>query len=304
MKRRTDSKRDLSAKRSPADLARQTILKNLRKVWQTLQLAAQFSPNCAENIHDLRVATRRTVAALRSFRRFVPKRDARRLRRDLRSLRRAAGEARDLDVLIQQLFEQKQNLSDTALPFVLRQAISRRFAAQAPLERMLRRLHKRRFPDRGQRLVKRIGWRGEGPIPAMHEYAASEIRNAAANLRQAISLRPLPETQLHALRIQAKWLRYTAELFASTIGTEAVTSAIQMTKELQTRLGVVTDNLATVRRVVPWASECPDQKTRAGFRRYLQLLRQASRRSVKDFRTWWTPQRVQKLATQLARLEN
>jgi CHAD domain-containing protein len=169
---------------------------------------------------------------------------------------------------------------------------------------MLRRLHKRRFPDRGQRLVKRIGWRGEGPVPTVREYATLEIGIAAANLRQALLSRSLQAKQLHALRIQAKRLRYTAELFAPAIGTEAVASAIQMAKELQTRLGVVTDNIATIRRVAPWESECPDQKTRAGFRRYLQSLRLASRTSVKDFRAWWTPQRVQKLATQLARFEN
>ena len=303
MTRRSDSKRADPAHCSPSELARRTISKNLRRVWQTLQLAARFSSNGEADIHDLRVATRRTVAALRSFRRFVPKRDARRLRRDLRRLRRAAGEARDLDVLIRQLFEQPHNLSDATLPFVLQQAMSRRFAAQAPLERMLRRLHKRRFPNRARRFVKRIEWRGAGPVPSVRDYAASEIRIAAANLRQAILSRSLSESQLHALRIQAKRLRYTAELFTPAFGTEAVTLAIRMAKELQTRLGVVTDNMATVRRVAPWASECPDQKTRAGFRRYLQSLRQASRRSIKDFRAWWTPQRVQKLATQLARLE-
>lgn len=124
MRRRSDSKRADPAYCSPSELARRTISENLRRVWQTLQLAAQFSSNCVEDMHDLRVATRRAVAALRSFRRFVPKRDTRRMRRDLRRLRRAAGEARDLDVLIQQLFEQKRSLSEETLSFDLQQALS------------------------------------------------------------------------------------------------------------------------------------------------------------------------------------
>src|SRR5262245_16207437 len=55
-------------------------------------------PNDPENVHQLRVATRRASAAVDIFGDLLPKRLFRRLKKRLRQLRRSAGAARDWDV--------------------------------------------------------------------------------------------------------------------------------------------------------------------------------------------------------------
>jgi len=56
-----------------------------------------------EDVHDMRVATRRMRAALRLFRDYLPKRTTARMMRELRWIALALGEVRDLDVLITQI---------------------------------------------------------------------------------------------------------------------------------------------------------------------------------------------------------
>src|SRR5207244_2166671 len=56
-----------------------------------------------ENVHQLRVATRRAAAALRIFLDCLPGRLHDKTRKALRGLRRAAGEARDWDVFFEHL---------------------------------------------------------------------------------------------------------------------------------------------------------------------------------------------------------
>ena len=56
-----------------------------------------------EYVHQLRVGTRRAAAALRIFRRLLAQAPRRKTRKNLRTLRRSAGEARDWDVFLDML---------------------------------------------------------------------------------------------------------------------------------------------------------------------------------------------------------
>src|SRR5262245_40123977 len=81
-----------------AEVARDVIAGRLAAVWNFLSLAAKH-PSRAEYVHDLRVWSRRSVATIDLFKSLLPHRRARRMRRRLIRVRRAAGLARDLDVL-------------------------------------------------------------------------------------------------------------------------------------------------------------------------------------------------------------
>ena len=94
-----------SAPDQPVDeVARRALAARLESVWQLLSRAADDEP-APEHVHQLRVATRRTAAACRVFERLARKKPLRQLEKQLRQLRRAAGVARDLDVLCQRLKE-------------------------------------------------------------------------------------------------------------------------------------------------------------------------------------------------------
>ena len=68
-----------------------------------LPLAAHLAEHDIEHVHRLRVATRRAVAALKLYRDCWPDKPARWMKKRLRKIRRAAGDARDLDVLADRL---------------------------------------------------------------------------------------------------------------------------------------------------------------------------------------------------------
>ena len=56
-----------------------------------------------EHVHRLRVSTRRAVAALKLYRDWLPPAKFRWVKKRLKKIRRAAGDARDLDVLAERL---------------------------------------------------------------------------------------------------------------------------------------------------------------------------------------------------------
>src|ERR1051326_1289302 len=93
---------DVSTGASIAKVAISTLNGRLDAVLHYLPLAA-LQPDDPENVHQLRVWTRRATAALRLYEHLVPKRQFAWLQKALRRIRRAANDARDCDVLIGRL---------------------------------------------------------------------------------------------------------------------------------------------------------------------------------------------------------
>jgi len=86
--------------------ARKALVVRLNAVEHFLKQAGQVSGRAgddAEAVHQLRIWTRRATAALRLFDEVLPRRTANWLKRKLRSIRQTAGEARDCDVLAEQV---------------------------------------------------------------------------------------------------------------------------------------------------------------------------------------------------------
>ena len=117
-----------------ADAARVVLAARFEVVRQYLPLAAEKPYEDREYVHQLRVGTRRAGAALKVFGDWLPRKHHRRAKRALRTLRRAAGGARDWDVFIQGLPEAKPLAAASgkpALDFLLGYAVGERAAAQA-----------------------------------------------------------------------------------------------------------------------------------------------------------------------------
>src|SRR6476659_4735118 len=86
--------------------ARRSLEPRLTIVAQSLPLAAHLAEHDIEHVHRLRVATRRAWAALKLYKDLLPSKPGRWMKKRLRKIRHAAGEARDLDVLGQRLSNQ------------------------------------------------------------------------------------------------------------------------------------------------------------------------------------------------------
>lgn len=268
-------------------------LKNrLRAVDEFLQLAARRAREDQEYVHQLRVSTRRAGAALRLFHEFVGEPHARRLRKPLRLIRRAAGEARDLDVLSARL---KNGESADQLQPLLRRLIAARDQAQRPIRRAYRKWGKtKRLRKRARRLVrdlKALAVETAGSVPPFCSWATRRLEEAVSEFLQAGRGDLSHVDELHRFRIQGKRLRYTVELVAAAFPREFRTEAYTLVEQLQERLGTVNDHAAAFRRFEAWLPHAETDEERRVLTRLVEHESQAAQAAEEQFRQWWTAQR-------------
>ena len=134
------------------DSARVSLAARLAAVAYWLPLAAEHADQDVEHIHRLRVSTRRAIAALKLYRDLLPRKPFRWLKKRLKKIRRAAGEARDLDVLAEWI-QQHDDAYHPALSIVT----AERTAAQPAVVDATRRcLHDERLIRNTRKLLLRI----------------------------------------------------------------------------------------------------------------------------------------------------
>ncbi len=207
-----------------------------------------------EDLHGMRVATRRMRAAWRVFGDGFRLDRTRRMRRRLRDVAARLGAVRDLDVLIQAAQAHRATLPDDQAaafdPLVRAWAENREIARQL----MVRELDSGGYT----RLVEeyRIFVTSEGAAvlaPAspvsphrVRDTAGSRIWLAYEQVRGYESvLRWADIETIHQLRIAGKWLRYTLEFFREALGPE-VDQLVPRIVALQDHLGWLHDADVTI----------------------------------------------------------
>ena len=243
------------ARRSPGVDAQDTLAAAARKVIRfhlarmVRRTAGASSGRHPEDLHAMRVATRRQRAALRLFADALPARATRKLRRGLRSIAGSLGQVRDLDVLI----EAAERYA-TALPASRRGAFepllaawrTRRDKASADVAHQLDSKRYRRLVEQAEAFADRDDepgserWSLEDPH-LVRDTAPARIW-AAYHVVRAYEpvLESADVSTLHALRIAAKRLRYTLEFFGETLGSEG-TDLVARIVALQDHLGELHD---------------------------------------------------------------
>jgi len=202
-----------------------------------------------EEVHQLRVCSRRAGAALSALSAIFPSREARALSRTLKVVRRAAGRARDCDVLIYSLRDWGQDAPTEAGPaatFLIGHAMGERDSAQRELERTFAEVPSKELRYRWRRAHKNLRGRKAltlGDLCA--EVMNAHVEQVLAGLELAA---PTPE-QLHRLRIEAKRARYTLEVFAGCYEDEVSSRALNALSELQETLGSLNDSTVALARL-------------------------------------------------------
>ena len=173
----------------------------------------------SEELHDMRVASRRLRAALSLFADFLPP-SADNLRDDLRWVAHTLGAVRDLDVQLEQLdgwLPDVPEIDREALIAVRSLLEAKRSAAR---ETMLDALDSRRyelFVGRFSRLLRSARGRRSGPtsLPA-RAVAPNLIEERFRALRKAADQieRDSPPAEYHRVRIRGKRFRYALEFTA------------------------------------------------------------------------------------------
>ena len=194
----------------------------------------------AEELHDMRVATRRMRAALKLFSGALPE-QAGFYRNELKWVAASLGEVRDLDVQIEQLQaisseeeEDRETFGEIVAALEKRRAEAR--------ESMLEALDS----DRYERFVSsfaealRRGPEGEGranePIamiaPDLVSRRYKKWRKAGKDLSEES-----PPEEYHEFRKEGKRLRYTLEFLTDVYGEKPTARLVKPLKELQDDLG-------------------------------------------------------------------
>lgn len=238
------------APRGPVSAAAHEALAcRLPLVSERLPAAAARYQEDVEHIHQLRVAVRRTAAALDVFEPCLPSKRARRLGRLLRKIRRAAGAARDWDVFAEHIACDSPVLGDDEKSAVLASAARRRVAAQRAVVEAFELAASQRLGRQAEKLCERIHWRGDGDEPRLADYAGERL----AALLQAATAAAQSDLKvfenLHALRIAGKRLRYAMELLASAFPRKLRERAYGCVEALQDRLGRINDHATFVKLI-------------------------------------------------------
>lgn len=203
-----------------------------------------------EELHDMRVATRRMRAAMDVFGdSFEPKVIKAHLK-GLRATGRALGRVRDMDVFM----EKAQHYLDS-LPSDQRQGLDpllQHWQAERDKDRaeMLRHLNSKEYATFKRKFLTFLSTPGEGarsisnetPTPHLVEQIVPVfIYNRLAAVRAYESILPNASIQqMHALRIEFKKFRYTLEYFREVMGPETK-GIIEEVKIMQDHLGDLND---------------------------------------------------------------
>jgi len=238
-------------------------------------------------VHDLRVATRRSLVALEAFEDYLDRKGARRASKELKRLARSFGRLRDADIMLESARTHLSKLSER------RRADFEPFVADLESKRddfrdRLREKAKARdnLPDLGGLMASPRP--DEASITAA-DAAPSLIFDLYAELR-AEGSRLAPGSSaaesLHGLRLAAKRLRYTLELFAPLLG-PAVNECIAELRSLQDSLGAINDAAAAILFLRQYLAE--DRLSRGPeVASYLALRQREAARLFKSAQRPWS----------------
>lgn len=285
-----------------SDAARVSLEARLATVAYWLPLAARQIDDDIEKVHQLRVATRRALAALKLYREWLPRKGAQWLTRRLKKIRRAAGSARDLDVLAEWIRNELDGNSGAVQALVA----DKRAAAQP---RMMAVADQCEAENRFRRMmyglltaVRPRGKRQKTQDVSFHNWAEAQLAQAAEGFFAALPNQNSDLSALHQFRIRGKRLRYTLELLASAFGPELRESQYPVVQELQEQLGQINDCVAADARLRRWRRKIDTPADQEVVDRLIACQRMILDESLAKYRAWWTPERSETLRQGLAGL--
>jgi CHAD domain-containing protein len=227
------------------------------KVWQfyfAVMLSHEACTILGENIeelHDMRVATRRMRSA---FDIFSPAFDPKIMKRQLKGLRtigRVLGQVRDMDVILENALSYQKKLKENQSSGL--EPLLSQWQATIDGERttMLKHLRSEAYQHfklsfnqflQGPQGINDRSVQDSGRNSRLRDTVPVLVYGRYAAVRAYEGVVPTASiTQLHALRIEFKKFRYTLEYFKEILG-EGADQAVNEIKQMQDRLGELHDS--------------------------------------------------------------
>ncbi len=253
---RRSAKPRLSLNDTMAEAGRKTLLFHFQRMLD--HETGTRAGDAIEELHDMRVATRRLRAARRVFVDYLDAPTLQPFAKSLRQAGRALGAVRDLDVF----HEKTQHYLDQ-LPVERRAELDLLMAAwqtehdraRGELLAFLDDAAYARFKIEWRKLLRTPGTGAAPGIPEEGEPLTYRVRDvlpvvllgglaAVRAFDATFEKKDVPLTRYHQLRIASKRLRYTLEFFEPVLAPEAKT-LIEQIKRLQDHLGNLQDAVVT-----------------------------------------------------------
>ena len=263
-----------------------------------------------EYIHKLRVASRRLRAALNIFEECLPRKQTKVWKKAVKNLTTSCGAARDADVLIVFLQNYSTHLEARAaggIEYLIRIQKARRLLMQSDVVKVLDSLQAsgslfdlsnfcrtiRRGKDSGNANIK---------TPSTYQKAHNRI---VARLDELLALSRFVHDQSaiikhHELRIAAKRLRYTMEIF-SVIYKNRLKDEIALIKQFQDVLGEMHDYYVWSQDLRAHREEIPAD-AKYGMNGLLVHLGKQRAETYRNFVSLWDKTRAEGLFTRLRKL--
>ena len=289
-----------------SEVAANALQNRLETVWRFAQLAARqtdYEAKCnEENVHQLRVGVRRANAALALYGVLLPKSKNRRLQKQLRTLRKAAGPARDLDVFSRRLATSELFASLRGLDQLITLLRTQRKETQRALKRGYRSVKKNGFNQLRVEVVMKVKWRGLNHEPAFDEFARDCLTPILERFFVALSGDLSATKALHQLRITGKAARYAVELLTPAFDKSKVAEVSLVLKQFQEQLGGINDHASAVVYCQRNSSLLSKNQNIAIVQQILTLEKNELRLAIEEFRSWCTPQRIREMRLRFASL--
>jgi CHAD domain-containing protein len=220
------------------------------------QREAILGAESVDGVHDMRVASRRLRSALRDFGpRLSEGRRLKEARAELKRLADVLGAVRDEDVAVAALEKLREEAPDTARAGLAQLADERRGRREKALDALARELDVETFKETRRQIEQAFeaatdAAEGEGDEESFGDLGRRVVARSWEELRErgADIYRPLKSKRLHRLRIRAKRLRYSLELFAACFGDEP--------KRLARELAALQKALGNLHDCDEWVEEC------------------------------------------------
>jgi CHAD domain-containing protein len=206
-------------------------------------------------MHQLRVAIRRLRSGFSVFADALPSGERRRFAAGLKAIARSCGDARELDVFIDELLARatKRLGREPGLAAIRKAALAERQRAWARARRMI---DSQRFAGTVlgvEGWIEGGGWRSAAGARASEparDFARRALKRLhRKTLKSGADLENKDEPALHKLRLRAKRLRYAAEFFAPLFPKKLGRRYVEALADVQERLGALNDAV-TVRHVL------------------------------------------------------
>jgi CHAD domain-containing protein len=252
-----------------------------------------------EDLHKMRVATRRMRAAWRVFEEAYRPRVVRRYVRELRSVAGALGEVRDLDVLLEGLAAYTEGLPEAGGEAMAPLRDAWRQDRERARQRLVGLLDSRAYQDfvedylaltESPGIGSRMTSGAIGEPVLVRDTAGSRILAAYEHVRAYETVMAWADlTTLHELRIAGKRLRYTIEYFAEVLPISS-RALIATVTDVQDHLGLMNDAHVAAMITRDWLNAHAHElsaASRDAIGLYLERREEDAERARRTFRPLW-----------------